>query len=816
MARSSGRRGRLIVALAVAPVAQIAWAATGGTAANKTATNNTATIDTPQIPLVDLAELQNMQFVPPNLSLQTPISSLVAQPIDAPPINGFIPQVVVGLTDEEQHDEDDYVDYGIQSDGPGGHTMPVSGSPYYTIATLDAGSQAHIITYNDAQQFDFVGAQRDGSKTQAVQGANGTENLDITDGVGVYVTGIQNATGGTAVAINPGAPMHGQWNTPILTTEQGSVIPNAIGSPILSQWQVSILNSQTRHLTMNGTTYRTPSVTLQNFSNSGTFFGNNPGWSELELQTTDDGPPNSPYFFNFDGTGADNPDSPGGWTSLETEGGVAVTRGTKTVSDKTFLVDTGAQVSVISKTTASAIGIKTSGTSPTVPDFHVDVLGVGGIQSVPGYFVDNLTVTTDGDDITLNHVPVLVLNVADPANPSQSIPGILGTNLFNNRDLVINADIGDGETDTGDVYLGFSPVITPKWTHNGPGTWGDDTNWSLGTPDGDDLQANFTDAITAPTTVTVDSQGFTVGQITFNNANRYTVSGSGTITIEAFSTVTGAITDTTGSHTISTPLVFNSDTAITVTPANGSLNLNGPSINGGSVNLSKEGAGLLAMTHVRAGTMAIDTGTVMINPNGGSQGASHVNGLTIAGGTTPTAKLDLTNNAMVIDYTGTSPLSTIAAQVKAGSGSGWTGNGITSSTAQAVAADSTNHHKTAVGYAEDSAIGNLTTFLGQPADSTSILLRYTFVGDANLDGKVNALDFNALSNGYGSGLYWSQGDFNDDGTVNSSDFAAMAANYGQVMPTSGDLLPAGVVVPEPMIGGGLLLLLGLLPRHRRA
>src|SRR5881227_3809364 len=93
-------------------------------------------------------------------------------PIDAPPINGFIPQVVVGLTDQRQF-SNDIVGYGVHSEGPGGSTLPAGGPPHYLIATLDSGSQAHIFTYDDAQVFNFPGANRDGTKVQSVQGANG-------------------------------------------------------------------------------------------------------------------------------------------------------------------------------------------------------------------------------------------------------------------------------------------------------------------------------------------------------------------------------------------------------------------------------------------------------------------------------------------------------------------------------------------------------------------------------------------------------------------------------------------------------------------
>ena len=62
------------------------------------------------------------------------------------------------------------------------------------------------------------------------------------------------------------------------------------------------------------------------------------------------------------------------------------------------------------------------------------------------------------------------------------------------------------------------------------------------------------------------------------------------------------------------------------------------------------------------------------------------NALTIAGGSTPTGKLDVTNNAVIVDYpaAGPSPATTIRDQIIAGRGGTglgktWNGQGITSS-----------------------------------------------------------------------------------------------------------------------------------------
>ena len=63
---------------------------------------------------------------------------------------------------------------------------------------------------------------------------------------------------------------------------------------------------------------------------------------------------------------------------------------------------------------------------------------------------------------------------------------------------------------------------------------------------------------------------------------------------------------------------------------------------------------------------------------------------------------------------------------------------------------------------------------------TSILMRYTQAGDADLDGQVGMTDFNALAGNFGgSGMYWWQGDMNYDGIVNALDLNAIAINWGQ-------------------------------------
>jgi hypothetical protein len=72
----------------------------------------------------------------------------------------------------------------------------------------------------------------------------------------------------------------------------------------------------------------------------------------------------------------------------------------------------------------------------------------------------------------------------------------------------------------------------------------------------------------------------------------------------------------------------------------------------------------------------------------------------------------------------------------------------------------------------------MPTFAGQPVDPTSVLLRFTYRGDANLDGRVNIADLSILaSNWQRSGAYWYEGDFDYNSLVNIADLSILAANW---------------------------------------
>jgi hypothetical protein len=102
-------------------------------------------------------------------------------------------------------------------------------------------------------------------------------------------------------------------------------------------------------------------------------------------------------------------------------------------------------------------------------------------------------------------------------------------------------------------------------------------------------------------------------------------------------------------------------------------------------------------------------------------------------------------------------------------------------------------------------------------NGSNVTVGYTYYGDANVDGIVNALDFNAVASHFGalSGKLWYEGDFNYDGRVNSLDFNAVAINFNQVLAAAPAASALGVLVPEPAVFGLMGLIALAWPRRCR-
>jgi fibronectin-binding autotransporter adhesin len=286
-----------------------------------------------------------------------------------------------------------------------------------------------------------------------------------------------------------------------------------------------------------------------------------------------------------------------------------------------------------------------------------------------------------------------------------------------------------------------------------------------------------------------------------------TVAGAGTVRLAFADTYQGGTTVNAGAT-----LTASADNAL---PSGHALVNNGTTNIQGSDNLSSlTGTGKLNLSP--GGDV---TSTVKL-ANG--SGLATLGGLTIAANSV----LDITNNHFILTY-GAGTQATVDANIRSyiisgRAGGAWTGTtGITSS----VAALPANSHY-AIGYADgaDHAVAGLS--------SGQIEVKYTLLGDADLDGSVTGSDFTALVGNLGkSGRVWDQGDFDYDGSVTGSDFTDLVGNLGKSASGAAVDIPAAdyvaidafaaanglsAVLPEPTSAGLLLVAgIGILARRRR-
>jgi hypothetical protein len=142
------------------------------------------------------------------------------------------------------------------------------------------------------------------------------------------------------------------------------------------------------------------------------------------------------------------------------------------------------------------------------------------------------------------------------------------------------------------------------------------------------------------------------------------------------------------------------------------------------------------------------------------------------------ARLDLTNNALQVNYGGgADPVLAVRNQIAtAYSGGTWSGAGITTSKGDAT-------HALGYGDSADGIVSGLA--------ANSLLIKFTVAGDLTLDGHTNFADLLALAQHYNqSGAKWDQGDLNYDGSVSFSDLLKLAQNYNAALSAAAGPLAA--------------------------
>lgn len=251
---------------------------------------------------------------------------------------------------------------------------------------------------------------------------------------------------------------------------------------------------------------------------------------------------------------------------------------------------------------------------------------------------------------------------------------------------------------------------------------------------------------------------------------------------------TGGVFYDGGAGALDSLIVSGTSTANTVTLVNanvgpnaGNLAINDPTTGAQTVeNFTFTTISGVISASQRMETFTLNNAIVTLAQNGSR--VINTNALNLNGAS---AKLDLKDNDMVVrsgtigawngtNYTG------LTGDVKRGYNSGaWNGNGIVTSMSSATL----TRARTTLGVSLASDAFNIgaaatATFGTETVTGSSVLIKYTWMGDANLSGKITGDDYFKVDSVFPSHLTgYTNGDFDFNGKVNADDYFWLDLTY---------------------------------------
>ena len=208
------------------------------------------------------------------------------------------------------------------------------------------------------------------------------------------------------------------------------------------------------------------------------------------------------------------------------------------------------------------------------------------------------------------------------------------------------------------LRMSIADAVLVQWNQVGGGLWSTNTNWQPNiTPNVPTADVNFVGTITAASTIDIDGNK-TSGKLTFDNANSYTVGGTGTLTLDN-GLAAGSIAVVSGNHFINTPLALPNATGVTT--ATGTALQLGDVSGAGAITKSGNGTLVINGTTASTGGLIVNGGLVQAG-TGGAGGALPSGNFSLAGGTR--ISLNSTTSATIAgNITGGGSISQDAASV---------------------------------------------------------------------------------------------------------------------------------------------------------
>ncbi len=395
------------------------------------------------------------QSDPSSELLKTRILSqpITANIIDSPPVDGFVPWVAITTTDLLLvYMETD----AVPESSVTGQFTAADPQWDYTIGIFDTGASAHVINYAASVELRLNNDTYLTDNEITIAGVTGQVDAWVSFPLGVFIGGLNeldpNETPDGEARLPSPSSLMGQSNVSVLVGQNPGSNPDlvtAIGSPMSVFYTTGIRNDSLVTAVHHGQEYTGPAITLYEADDETA--PHYPNRVPLELRplgavAVQYIPYSIDDIFNMDFT----PSSPSviigtGSQSLFFVHSVDLAQGGYSALDKSrFMLDTGAQISVIGDRVAARLAL-----DPEDWDFQVPIVGVTGEAiDAPGYYIDSLTIPAIGQWLEFTNVPVVWLEISSPEGGK--LDGIIGMNLFTEYNLILRG---------GGLFLGEDPSL---------------------------------------------------------------------------------------------------------------------------------------------------------------------------------------------------------------------------------------------------------------------------------------------------------------------------------------------------------------------
>jgi hypothetical protein len=383
------------------------------------------------------------------------VPTVTVNVIDSPPIDGFVPRIAVVVTDKRSPD-DDWVAQTHTS--VVGRHLTNSPETNFVIGLFDTGAGVHIIGHAAANRTGIYDAGLLTPSFALLAGATNLVFAQVSHPLALFMDGLA-AIDSDSMTVDE-SRMVGQSNVSVAVGDEPATgqpdLPTIIGSPMSVYFVTVIKNENPITITQDGNDLTSPDIRFYSHGDSRI-----PSYENtIPLNLIPAGGFNVQYTIDFDAI-IDltfQPGSPSiiyglGSQSLFFVNSVDLQDGARSAIDKQrFMVDTGAQITVIGSGIGSRLGL-----NPANPDFEVDIQDVTGEVTInPGFYVDSLEVPALGDWLSFTNVPVVLLDVGSPEGGF--LDGIIGMNLFTNFNMVLQ---GGGLFGQDPPSLAYEFIRTP-------------------------------------------------------------------------------------------------------------------------------------------------------------------------------------------------------------------------------------------------------------------------------------------------------------------------------------------------------------------